>query len=338
MITSLGKQKLEHTAVSARLDEPLVDGTNLLFCATFQMAWNDLRNQFGGAIRLDGDPPLAQALEREGPTAADVDSPSCVVGGGMGDAVLAKLDRELRQKFGNRDDFMLPARLDPGSVLAYAYLSKDLAFGTPFAFNRDIGIAFRRSSRVAYFGVWTDGTDDLRSKRAKQIIVHHAADDGSFVLEMLTKAEEDRLIVARIPRAPSLLSAVDDTLAHANQKKGIWSRVTGSSDLGNRDLVRIPLIDIDLLRSFIELAGRKVVGHDAFVEEAKQRIRFQLDEKGAVLRSAGVVVVARSAPQGKIYACDEPFLVMMIRKGRRYPYFALWVENPEVLVQVPGRT
>jgi hypothetical protein len=337
MITSLGKTQLGHTAVSARLDEPLADGTNLLFCSTFQMAWNELRAEFGGAVRLECDPPLAKALEQEGPTAEDVDAHSCVVGGGTGPAFVAKIDRELRQKFGNRDDFMLPERLDPGTVLAYAYLSKDLVFDTPFAFNRDIGMPFRRGQKVAYFGVWTDGDDKLRSKRAKQVIVHHSADDGSFVLEMLTKAEGDRLIIARIPRAPTLLETVDAALAHANQKKGLWSRVTGGADLGGLDIVRVPLIDVDLLRSFVELAGRKLVGRDAFIQDAKQRIRFKLDEKGAILRSAGVILTPRGGPQGKRYVCDEPFLVAMIRKGRRYPYFALWVEDKEVLVPVSDR-
>jgi hypothetical protein len=264
-----------------------------------------------------------------------MDATSCVVGGGVGAPFLSKLDRELRQKFGDRDDFMLPARLDPGAVLAYAYLSKDLEFTTPFAVNRNAGIMFRGGDRVAHFGIWMDGDDKVRSQRAKQVIVHHAGDGGAFVLELLTKAEGDRLIIARIPRGPTLLDTVDAAMTHANQKPGFFSRIRGKTEIDSTDVVRIPIIQVDLIRSFVELAGRKLVGQDAFIQEAKQRIRMSLDEKGAILRSAGVIVTPRGGPQGRRFICDQPFLVAMIRKGQRYPYFALWLEEPELFVKTP---
>jgi len=338
MITSLGNGPLVHTAVAARLEEPITVGTNLLYCATFQLAWNELRAELGGAVRLQGDPPLARALEQEGPSTEDLDADSYVAGGGVGSSFLTKLDRVLRQKFADRDDFMLPDRLDPGAILAYAYLSKDLVFDTPFAFNRDVGMLFRRANRVAYFGVWAEGDDTLRGKRAEQVTVHHVADDGTFVLELLTKAQDDRLIIARVPQGPTLLATVDATMALANQRRGLWARVRSTTELGKLDVVRIPLINVDLVRAFVEVAGLKLVGRDQFIQEAKQRIRFKLDEKGAILRSAGVIVAPRGGRRGRHYVCDESFLVVMIRKERRYPYFALWVEDPELLVPVPARS
>lgn len=335
MITSLGKTPLAHTQVTARLEQPLVDGTNALFCSTFQLAWNELRIAFGGVVRLDGDPQLALDLERPGPIADEMDAASCVVGGGVGAPFLAKLDRELRQKFGDRDDFMLPARLDPGAVLAYAYLSKDLEFATPFAVNRQAGIMFRGGERVAHFGIWMEGEDKIRNQRAKQVIVHHYGNGGAFVLELLTKTESDRLIIARIPRGPTLLDTVDAAMTHANQKPGFFARMRGKTELDSSEAMRIPIIQVDLIRSFVELAGRKLVGQDAFVQEAKQRIRMSLDEKGAILRSAGVIVTPRGGPPPRRFICDQPFLVVMIRKCQRYPYFALWLEDPELFIKTP---
>ncbi|HRI62582.1 MAG TPA: hypothetical protein PK156_00045 [Polyangium sp.] len=335
MITALGKTPLAHTQVTARLEQPLVDGTNVLFCSTFQLAWSELRNSFGGTVRLDGDPQLALDLERPGPVAEEIDGASCVVGSGVGAPFLAKLDKELRQKFGNRDDFMLPERLDPDAVLAYAYLSKDLEFGTPFAVNRNAGIMFRGGERVAHFGIWADGDDKVRNQRAKQVIVHHYGDGGAFVLELLTKVDSDRLIIARIPRGQTLLETADTAMTYANQKPGFFTRIRGKTEVDSAEVVRIPIIQVDLIRSFVELAGRKIIGKTAFIEDAKQRIRMSLDEKGAVLRSAGVVLTQRSAPQGRRFICDQPFLVAMIRKGCRYPYFALWLEDPELFVKTP---
>ena len=335
MITPLGKTPIAHTDVSARLEHPLTDGTNVLFCSTFQLAWNELRNSFGGNVRLEGDPPLALALEKPGPSVKEVDAASCVVGGGVGSAFLANIDRELRQKFGARDDFMLPERLEPDAVLAYAYLSKDLEFETPFAVNRAAGIMFRNGARVAHFGVWAEEDDKVRAQRAKQVVVHHYGDTGEFVLELLTKAADDRLIIARISRGATLLDTVDAALTHANQKPGFFARLRAKMELDASEVVRIPILQVDLIRSYVELTGRKVVGQNAFIQEAKQRIRMSLDEKGAVLRSAGVVLAPRGGLPKRRFICDQPFLVMMIRKEQRHPYFALWLEDPEFFVPTP---
>jgi len=332
MIQSLSGAPLLHTAVDARLEAPITPGTNLLYCASFQLAWNELRASLGGSVELQGSPPLALALEEEGPSRADLDDDAYVAGGGVGPSILTKLDRALRSKFGDRDDFMLPPDLPSDAILAYAYLSKDLVFDTPFAYERDIGMPFRRDKRVAYFGVWSGEDEKVRSKRAEQVVVHHAEDDGAFILELVTRTEGDRLILARVSPRPTLLATVDDVMSHANHKPGVWARMRGTTKLGKHDGVRIPMIDVDLLRSFVELAGLGVVGRDYFIQEAKQRIRFKLDEKGAILRSAGVIMALRGGPRGRQYVCDEPFLVLMIRKGCRYPYFALWVEHPELLV------
>ncbi|AKT37021.1 hypothetical protein [Chondromyces crocatus] len=333
-ITALDGRSLVRTQVTARLDEPLSAGSNLLFCSTFQLAWNELRAALGGAIRLQGDPLLAVALEREGPTADDLDVGSYVARGGVGPGFLREVERALRQTFGDRDDFMLPGRLEPSAILAYAYLSKDLAFRTPFEVERKLGIVFHGGERVACFGVWGAQEDPLRAKRAAQVVVHHVSEGGSFVLELITDAEADRLIVACIPREPSLLAMVDEALARANHKPGLWSRLRGEVALGKRDVVKIPMIDVDVLRNYAEIGQRKVLDQEHVIEEAKQRIRFRLDEKGAILRSAGVIVAPRGGPRGRHFVCDRPFLVAMVRAGRRYPYFAAWIEDPELLVAV----
>jgi hypothetical protein len=69
----------------------------------------------------------------------------------------------------------------------------------------------------------------------------------------------------------------------------------------------------------------------AYIKNAKQNIRFRLDEKGAVLKSDASMLAPTSAmPRPK--PCDGPFLVLMQRQDARTPYFAAWIENPELLV------
>ena len=70
-------------------------------------------------------------------------------------------------------------------------------------------------------------------------------------------------------------------------------------------------------------------GDDLPLMLAAQQIRFRLDETGALLSSEGAT--ARVAPKRDIVAW-KPFLVLVERDGSDHPYFALWVDNAELLV------
>jgi hypothetical protein len=77
-------------------------------------------------------------------------------------------------------------------------------------------------------------------------------------------------------------------------------------------------------------------GSHGRIEMARQLIRFKLDEIGAKLKSEAVVPVTLSASPFREEISqlifDKPFLIFMERKGSANPYFALWVDNPELLV------
>lgn len=66
-----------------------------------------------------------------------------------------------------------------------------------------------------------------------------------------------------------------------------------------------------------------------------QSVRFRLDEYGAILKSqaAGVVKCAvKQRKKPRQFVFDKPFLILLERKGAGQPYFALWVDNAELLV------
>jgi hypothetical protein len=68
-----------------------------------------------------------------------------------------------------------------------------------------------------------------------------------------------------------------------------------------------------------------------------QNIRFQMDEKGVVLRSESTMIMACSSPHvpqpQHIMIFDQPFLILLERRAAKSPYVALWVDNPELLVR-----
>jgi hypothetical protein len=70
--------------------------------------------------------------------------------------------------------------------------------------------------------------------------------------------------------------------------------------------------------------------------EVKQLVRFQLNEKGAVLKSEATIAVAALAIARPlnlhIMVFDKPFLILMKQARAPRPYFALWVGNASLLV------
>ena len=51
-------RELKNTVVTAHLEERIVPGKNVLWCSTFQLAWNEGCRNAGGDIRLDVEPPM----------------------------------------------------------------------------------------------------------------------------------------------------------------------------------------------------------------------------------------------------------------------------------------
>lgn len=62
---------------------------------------------------------------------------------------------------------------------------------------------------------------------------------------------------------------------------------------------------------------------------ARQDIRFRLSEKGAILMSGAEI----TEEGGGEAVFDEPFLLYLKEKQAKYPYLAMWVAHPEILLK-----
>jgi hypothetical protein len=157
------------------------------------------------------------------------------------------------------------------------------------------------------------------AKQASQVLVYDYRDNDDFIVELKTRSQSDRLVLAKIPPARTLAETVTAAQNRLQQSKpGSMQECT--------DLL-VPVIDFDVLRSYSEL----LQGPFAI---AVQQIRFKLDERGAVLKSASVMAAAE-VDMDLVF--DKPFLVMIQRTDAGQPYFALWVANAELLVPFQPR-
>lgn len=317
-IRQIDAGSLRGTIVTPHLDCAITGGKNVLWCATFQVAWNELCDLLGGPIQCRGAQEMAEGLNRRAVTRVDLDEASCVAMAGYPtggpDDILDRIAAAMKGKFGEAvKPQLLPKRRSVGhdDWVAYACLFKELPFEWAFERMKDWGLTF------GGHGVESFGIHQLRSreenevKAAGQVLLYDYKSTEDFIIELKTQSNSDRLILAKIQPAATLsetIHAVEERLS-ASTPRGIVEM----SDLF------IPVLDFDVVRRYPELSD---------LGTAIQQIRFKLDETGAVLKSEAVLVKATA---DRLFF-DKPFLVMIQRTDAQFPYFALWVANAELLV------
>jgi hypothetical protein len=318
---------LKSTVVAATLDAPITPGQNVLWCSTFQLAWNELSDLLGGPIRLEGGSPLADSLNQRAATKADLDDPSYIAMAGLlSEGFWDKVRKARAEKFPNEPLHMEPSSRpqDKGQEFAaYACLVKNLEFALPFDSLDDRVMEFG-GRPVRWFGFGEGGKHPKEFYDQLIVLDTGFQTEGNMseaVVELKTKSPGDRLILAMVKPGATL----GETVAEV-RRRSERGRAPGESVAQ----LAVPKLDFDVRRRYAELEGKTVVGAKAPILDLKQDIRFRLNERGARLISEAYASMGGPVP--RVLAFDRPFLILMERRDAKAPYFALWVDNPELLV------
>lgn len=318
--------ELPRTTVAATLDEAHVAGRNLLWCATFQLAWEQLAGVLGAPPRLEKDPPLARRLADRPAPQTGLDERFYVAVAGFGESARAQVEERLRHTLDEALPLrLLPDRLEANDVLAFAWLRVVLPFEVPFQ-PVETGLRFD-GGMVSAFGLWDD--PEAWAERARQVRIWRYAGREDFIVELEAKETNERLLVARLQPGASLAETVATVLGQIDAVE--------AQPPERSDRLVIPRLSFDLTRSYHELIGSRFTNPgftDHVLIAAAQNVRFRLDERGAELRSESALVATFAAPVPlpRKMICDGPFLVILMRAGAPSPYFALWIENDELLL------
>jgi hypothetical protein len=309
---------LRHTVVTPTLECPVTAGTNLIWCATLSAAWNALADYCGGPVDMSDAAPIVAVLNRPDVPTNTLDASTFVADAGPAVAMIPRVRAALQEKFHGQAS---PELLPPSSpdLMVYAYLFINMPFET--AFER-LPMTFGTNA-VKGFGLLKPQSPGQRHA-GQQVVVHETGPDGT-VIELLTRRADHQLILADVHPGTTLLATATNVLAR------LKTNVSGKEHA--YDLLQVPILNFDILRDYAELTGHTVRVHGANPRQlpllsASQQVRFRLDERGAVLKSE-VAMLLGSPPALRF---DHPFLILLRRKGANIPYFAVWVDNPEILV------
>jgi hypothetical protein len=315
--------------VAVTLAVPHAPGRDLVFSVPFALAWQKLKERIG-PVRMEPQPPLADALNELTLDANIIDPAWCVAQAGFGgEGILEAIRAELAAKLPLAKPRQLPPSLPPDALFAYGYLSKDLRFRTVFA-PQKVGFA---GYRVRAFGL-ADNPYGADRERMAQIVVHDCVSPVEFVIELLAEDPSDcRILIAQIPPQETLGATVRDALHRLDRIEG------DPRSVHQGEKVAIPRLELDVAQTFDEVIGRPLSNDAArgtSFDDAMQQVCFKLDEGGASV-TAEASLGSFGLPPRSFYV-TQPFLVMLLRRASSEPFLALWVETTEwmqVLEKLP---
>jgi hypothetical protein len=324
------------TQVTPHMDVPITSGRNVLFCSTFHITWNEMRNSIiQEDLRLEKPLELVRQLNRGRMTKSDIGEEDYLSMAGYGaDGIADRINEALKAKFGDEAPVVDDIYNDDDIILAYAFLLKELQFEHAFEdFLNPIHFeANGRRAPVEAFGVFNYSDSRHRNLRDQVEIIEYNH-RREFIVGLASKHPDDEIILANVEPAGTLR----ETYERVNQRIARSRRDGEVECLSENDVLQIPKFDVSMNHRYSSLLGLHLLNEgfeDYFVAEARQDVKFRLDECGASVKSEAVLALKKGPPVDfKILRFDNPFLLYLKKKGAEYPYLAIWVENPAVMVK-----
>jgi hypothetical protein len=335
---------LQATVIIPTLDAPLPEHQNVVWCGTMQLAWNRL-----GTDLLHGPPDLegADAVVKRlnaAPLRDDDLAPQSffATAGYVKDGIIDQIQKGMQSQFQREVRLESPKEAD--AIIAYSYLQSHIAFSIPF-FENDESLTFTDSSGketvVSSFGIRQKDEYAYRELRDQVEVIYIGGNGGNlmrpseFILDLCHSSTPNQLIVACVAPRPTLAETIEDVNQRIREygEKLSKQHLIDRRTLGTIDVLLVPNMNWMIDHRFSELEGPehsiKNPGFEGnYVDTAAQMIRFQLDRSGAELASEAKL---RCKPMPTFFVFNRPFLLFMRKRGQEQPFFALWIDNAELL-------
>ncbi|MBN2685283.1 MAG: hypothetical protein JXR40_08385 [Pontiellaceae bacterium] len=321
---------LLRTQVIPDLGAPVSRGTNLIWSARFGLAWKQMMDQIGGAIRFDGDEPDYLRLLNQSKVSADVldEAVYLTFASEYTSAAMDKMNQSVVEKFGRETFSAVEVAAGEGAgTLLFSYLGIKLSF--QYAFQRSVRPMEFGGKPVESFTLPLGSGAQGRVEQAReQVKVMYPPEEGNFIVKLITQNLDQHLMLAQVEPEETLAKTVEKVCGYANSLE--------QNPLDPNQKLEVPLFNFNIGQDYSELVDKSltVIGYGSAgltVERARQNIRFQLDECDAVWgEDASLTYALPGLPPDCTF--DEPFLLMLSYRDNPQPYFAMWVDNAEILV------
>ena len=329
---------LENSAVVPTLDTPMPKGKNVIWCASFQMAWARLKDDvIGEPVRVANAEEVAKRLNSAIMPEGDLPKDSYYAAAGFTqDGIAETIRREMQERFEKE-----PSGLNDKDavILAYAYLRANVPFTLPY-FDNDREFLFTDSRghqmRVSSFGIREKDESKYLALRDQPEVLYlrREKEEGwgqptEFALDLCHDSKPNQIILACIPRKETVSAMLTDLERKISENRPDERE----RQLGLNSTLLVPNLYWNIAHHFAELEGadKQVLnakGGGVWINTAIQAIDFRLDRSGVELEAESHLVAKCSDPN---FHFDRPFLVVVKKRGAASPFFVMWVDNAELL-------
>lgn len=304
-----------------------MDG-NKVWCGTFNLVWNDFMNDVvkGNVEFIDGESELAKELNKQSFKVDQLSENSYfkIQGQAMGEDLKNKIQNGIKQKF--NEDSKIIDKIDwndSNGYVLYAMLKKEFNFLEPFSTAMG-SIDFNNSgAMIKCFGV--DGSNAPKARKNVEVLFYNSEDN--FAIKLKTKEGEEVILYKTSGENKSF----EENYKEIQRQKNNYS---GKTIFEKNDILKIPFIKVSDEINYDELCGRKIKNCKYYIKQAIQTIDFELNNVGGSVKSEAVIDATEKAfiEGSKKMIFDGDFILYLKEESKEQPYFALKVDNTDVLV------
>lgn len=300
-----------HVTMNPTYQSTLDENTiNNLWVGTLDIAWKELKEK----IKMDnieiegGNPKIVEELNRSTFSKNMLDS---------------------------RDYSINVERTATDGYKIDATLNKELNFLEVFDnFSNDYTqMTFGNNEEyIKYFGINNASPEEMNKN--VEVLFYNKIGNGNLrsndmAIKLKTK-EGDEIILYKTNDIKSFDEYYQDIEVKSNQYKG-------STDFSEDDELRIPYIRINGEIFYDELYDKEIKNSNGlYIYDVIQNVNFSLNEKGCNLSSKATMVTEYMGIGEDTKYCyfDDTFILFMKEKDSNRPYFALKVDNSDILEKI----
>ncbi|MBQ2836060.1 MAG: sigma-70 family RNA polymerase sigma factor [Clostridia bacterium] len=299
--------------------------SNKVWVGTFNLVWNDFMDDIiGGTVEFENYySELVNELNKQTFKSNQLNEDSYYKIHGMADYEMKNtIQNSIMEKFNENSTLLDNIEWgNPKSYILYAMLKKEFNYIEKFSTLESDSFG-DSEEKVKYFGI--DATTGTNASENIIILFYNSNDD--FAVKLKTKEGEEIILYKTTGENKSF---------EENYKDILWkeSNYNGSKNWLNADSIKIPFIKVNEVINYDELCGKKIKGCNFFIRQAIQNVEFELNNCGGSVKSEAIIDVLKgiAAERGREFIYDNDFIVYLKEADKEKPYFALKVDNTNVL-------
>lgn len=320
------QEEIENQEINIALTMEDKIKSNTAWCGTFQLIWNDLKNDvIKQDIVFQPQLEVVENLNKGKFDKSKLSENSYYTKQGIPTPELKEeIEKALKEKFNEKSDILDSFTFDgdPYKYFLYAMLKKEFEFDKEFE-ELENG-KFGNYDNIEYFGIKPNSENSKELKRQVQVLYYNSKDD--FAIKLLTKQNEEIIISKGLEK-----DTFNDIYSEIQTRS---KQYDGDVNFAEEDTLKIPNIQFKVEKDFQELSNKTfkdVSGKEHWIDKAVQTIQFELNKKGGKIKSeAGMVIDTMSIvkpDKPREFLVDNEFTIFLKESDKDTPYFAANIKD-----------